>query len=370
MTTETTRAPEQNPVQGLEQALAEAGLDALLVTRDANQRFLEGYTGSECYLLAAANGRWLIADPRYSEQAALECRTATAVSHRDPFPPFAEVIATLAREHGLKRIGFEKATLTYAQYEVIAVELGKLKDVQFLPTDGLVERLRMVKTPAELAGLRAACAMADRALEATLGCIREGMTEMELARNLDHQLIEAGAEGVSFQSIVAFGAHASMPHAVPGPQTLHPGDLILIDYGALHQGYHSDTTRTLVFGRATPRQREAYAAVLASQLKGIAAIRPGVLGRDVDAASRSQLVGAGFPEFQHGVGHGVGLEIHELPSVNRKCEEPLRAGMVITVEPGVYLPGWGGIRIEDTVLVGEAAPECLTRFPKDALIEV
>jgi Xaa-Pro aminopeptidase len=358
----------QAPDQGLDQALAEAGLDALLVTRDANQRFLEGYTGSECYLLASPKGRWLIADPRYSEQAAQECRTATAVSHRDPFPPYAEVIATLAKEHGLRRIGFEKATLTYGQYEAIALELGRLEGVQFLPTDGLVERLRMVKTPAEITDLRGACAIADRALEVTLGMIHEGMSELELARTLDNQMVLAGAEGVSFQTIVAFGAHASMPHAVPSAQTrLKPGDLILIDYGALYRGYHSDTTRTFVFGQATPRQQEAYAAVLGSQLKGIQAIRPGIEGREVDAASRAHVVAAGLPEFNHGIGHGVGLEIHELPFMNKKCQERLLPGMVVTVEPGAYLPGWGGIRIEDTVLVGVSGPECLTRFPKDTL---
>lgn len=365
-----TRDTTQAPALGLDQVLAEAGLDALLVARDANQRFLEGFTGTECYLLASPRGRWLIADPRYSEQAALECRTAGTVNHRDPFPPYAEVIATLAREHGLGRIGFEKATLTYGQYEAIAEELGKQESTRFLPTEGLVERLRQVKTTSEIETLRAACRIADRALEATLEVIREGMSELELARNLDHQLVQAGAEGVSFPSIVAFGAHASQPHAVPGPKPLQPGDLVLIDYGALHQGYHSDTSRTLVFGRTTPRQRETYAAVLAAQLKGIAAIRPGIQGREVDAAARDHLVGAGFPEFNHGVGHGVGLEIHEMPLMNRKSEEPLQAGMVITVEPGVYLPGWGGIRIEDTVLVSERGPECLTHFPKDTLIEI
>ncbi|HNX31265.1 MAG TPA: Xaa-Pro peptidase family protein [Holophaga sp.] len=353
----------------LDSALAAAGLDALLVTRDANQRYLEGYTGSECYLLAGRSGRWLIADSRYTEQAGQECRTAKVVQHRDPFPPYGEVVAALAREHGLKAIGFEKATLTYAQYEAISAGLGQ--GASFVPTEGIVERLRTVKGPEEIARIRKACAIADQALEAALKVVQEGMSEAEFSRELEHCLVQAGADGVAFPTIAAFGAHASQPHAVPGTETrLRRGDFILVDYGALHQGYRSDTTRTFILGKADARQREAYAAVLESQLRGIAATRPGASGREPDAASREYVRGCGFPEFGYGVGHGVGLEIHELPFMSRKCEDTLVPGTVVTVEPGVYLPGWGGIRIEDTVLVTEDGRECLTRFPKDRLIEL
>ncbi len=353
----------------LESALCTANLDALLITRDANQRYLEGYTGSECYLLAARSGRWLIADPRYAEQAGQECRTATVVPHRDPHPPYAEVIATLAREQGLKAVGFEKAVLNYGQYEAITAALGQV--ASFLPTENIVEQLRRVKSPDEIGLIRAASALADRALEAALASVREGMSEAELARELEHCLVQAGADGVAFPTIAAFGARSSQPHAVPSPEVhLQRGDFILIDYGALHHGYRSDTTRTFVLGRADARQQEVYAAVLDSQLKGIAAVRPGVCGREPDAASREYLRALGFPEFGYGVGHGVGLEIHELPFLSKKCEDTLEPGLVVTVEPGVYLPGWGGIRIEDTVLVTASGSECLTRFPKDRLLEL
>lgn len=359
-----------NPLdQSLEAALCTANLDALLVTRDANQRYLEGYTGSECYLLASRSGRWLIADPRYSEQASQECRTAVVVPHRDPFPPYAEVIATLVREQGLKTIGFEKAVLSYGQYENILAEVGQ--HAGFIPTEGIIERLRRVKNPDEVELIRAASAMADQALEGALKVVREGMSEAELARALEHNLVQAGADGVAFPIIAAFGARSSQPHAVPSPEVrLKRGDFILIDYGALHRGYRSDTTRTFVLGPAEARQREAYAAVLESQLKGVAATRPGVSGREPDAASREHLRALDFPEFRYGVGHGVGLEIHELPFLSKTCEDILESGMVVTVEPGVYLPGWGGIRIEDTVLVTPSGPECLTRFPKDRLLEL
>ena len=360
-----------HPSTPFENALQDARLDALLVSRDANQRYLEGYTGSDCYLLASAKGRWLIADSRYTEQAAQECRTAEVVQHRDPFPPYAEVIASLVRKHGLRRIGFEKTALSFAQYEAILGEVSRVEGADFLPTDGIVERLRAVKRPDEQALIRAACAIADNALEATLGIIREGMSELELARELESQMTRAGAEAPAFNTIAAFGARASQPHAVPGQEIrLKRGDLVLLDFGARYKGYRSDTTRTFVFGLANDQQKAAYAATLASQLKGIAAVRPGAGGRQPDAAARESLVADGYPEFGYGVGHGVGLEVHELPFMGRKCDLTLEAGMVLTVEPGVYLPGWGGIRIEDTVLVGEAGPECLTRFPKDTLIEI
>lgn len=359
-----------NPIdQRFASALADANLDALLITRDANQRYLEGYTGTECYLLASRNGRWLIADSRYSEQAGQECRTAQVVMHRDPFPPYAEVIAALAKEHGLRTVGFEKATLTYAQYEAIAAEVTPVAG--FIPTDGILERLRRVKTQDELDRIRKACAIADRALEATLPKIREGISELELARELEGFLVQEGGEGIGFSTIAAFGARASQPHAVPSAEVhLRPGDFILIDYGALYQGYRSDTTRTFVLGKADEKQKQAYAAVLASQLKGVEATQAGASAKEPDRVSREHVKAMGYPEFGYGVGHGVGLEIHELPFMSRRCEDTLAPGMVVTVEPGVYLPGWGGIRIEDTVLVGESGPECLTRFPKDRLIEL
>ena len=355
----------------LELALGHAGLDALLVTRDANQRYLEGYTGSDCYLLVSPVGRWLIADSRYTEQAGQECRAASVVQHRDPCPPYAEVIAALVQKHGLRKIGFEKAVLTFGQYESIIGQIARIGGADFLPTEGIVERLRMVKGADELARVRTACTLADRALAGVLPAIRAGMSEQELARALEFELVTAGADGVAFPTIAAFGARASQPHAIPAADIrLHAGDLILLDFGAFYKGYRSDTTRTFVLGKANERQQAAYGAVLASQLKGIAAARTGASGREPDAASRGHLVEQGYPEFGYGVGHGVGLEVHELPFLSKVCETTLEPGMVVTVEPGIYLPGWGGIRIEDTVLVGEAGPECLTRFPKDTLLEL
>lgn len=358
-------------VGALSAALAREGLDALLVTRNANQRFLEGYTGTECYLLASAVGSWLVADSRYTEQAAGECRRAKVVQHRDPCPPYDEVIAKLASEAGFRRIGFEKTQVSFAQYDAIKAKLDALGGVSFIPTDGIVERMRMRKSAAEIELVRRACAAADAALEGMLGSLREGMSELELARELEARMVDAGADGPGFETIAAFGARASQPHAVPSAKVaLKRGDFILLDFGALVEGYRSDITRTVLFGRASEEQRKAYAAVLEAQQRGVAAMVAGASGKEPDAIARKAVAAAGYPEFGYGVGHGVGLEIHELPFMSRRCEESLADGMIITCEPGVYLPGWGGVRIEDTVLIAGTEPERLTRFPKDKLIEV
>lgn len=352
----------------LAKALANEGLDALIVTRDANQRYLEGFEGSECYLLSSGAKSWLIADSRYTEQGAKECRRAAVVQHRAPCPPYSEVIASIAAKEGLARIGFEKDHLTYGQYETL---LQGATSYKLLPSEGLVEDLRLVKSPEEIAKLRKACAIADAALEALLPKIHEGMSELALARELESLMFEAGAEGISFETIAAFGARSSMPHAVPSASTLlRRGDFILLDFGALSEGYHSDITRTLVFGAASARQKEIYTATLASQLAGFEAMVPGASGKAIDELVRGRIAQAGLPEYSHGLGHGVGLEIHERPFMGRLCKENLAASMVVTCEPGIYIPDEGGVRIEDSVLITEHGPEALTKFPKDKLIEL
>jgi Xaa-Pro aminopeptidase len=349
-------------------ALSDRGLDALIVTRDANQRYLEGFTGSECYLLSSGRKSWLVADSRYTEQGAKECRRATVVQHRSPCPPYNEVIASIAAKEGLQRIGFEKEHLTYGQYETLKQNATAY---ELLPSEGPVEDLRLIKSPDEIGKLRKACAIADAALEALLPRIHEGMSELALARELESLMFAAGAEGISFETIAAFGAHSSMPHAVPSATTLlKRGDFILLDFGALYAGYHSDITRTLVFGAANARQKEIYAATLDAQLAGFEAMLPGASGKAIDELVRGRIAAAGLPEYSHGLGHGVGLEIHERPFMGRLCKESLAASMVVTCEPGIYVPGEGGVRVEDSVLVTTNGPEALTRFPKDRLIEV
>jgi Xaa-Pro aminopeptidase len=354
----------------LEAELKARGLDALIVTRDANQRFLEGYTGSDCYLLASGQASWLVADSRYTEQAERECRRARVAPHRDPHPPYAEVLARLASSAGFGRVGFEAACLSYAQYAALmaAFEGGP----ELVPTESVVEKLRMVKEGGALELIERACAIADRALEAVLSEIREGVSELDVDRELEYRIRQLGGERSGFETIVAFGARSSQPHAVPSAEAkLAEGDLVLIDYGVLLGGYRSDTTRTFVLGRSSARQREVYGLVLESQRRGIEAMVAGASGAEPDAVARGYLAErCAEGVFSYGLGHGVGLEIHEEPFMSRRCEIILEGGMVVTCEPGLYLPGWGGVRIEDSVLIGEGGPRCLTSFPKESLIEL
>lgn len=347
------------------EALEAEGLDALFLTKGANQRYLEGFTGGDCYMLASSRGNFLIADSRYTEMGARECRTAKVLPHRSPHPPLGEVVAALAKELGIGKMGFERDDIAWGTHAEVESRLSSV-GVAFVPTASLVEEVRAVKSSDEAAMIAAACQIADRALRDLVPLVRTGVSELDLKIELDYRMKTGGAEDVSFDTMVLFGARASQPHANPqGDVFLREGDLVLIDYGAAKCGYRSDTTRTFVCGRASDEQRRAYAAVLRAQAEALAMIAPGVNGREVHERAVAVIEAAGFPAFQHGLGHGVGLEIHELPSLRRNADVLLRPGMVVTVEPGIYVPGWGGIRIEDTAIVTENGCQVLTFFPKE-----
>ena len=344
------------------------GLDAMLITKDENPREFEGFLGSECYYLVTGEKSYLIADSRYTEMAAHDCRNAEVVPHRDPYPLYNEIAASLCADAGVKKLAFEAEDITYAQYAAVYQELEKA-GIEMVPTAGLCENIRAVKDEEEIACLSRACEIADEALKRAVPRFRPGITEKEAVRILEAEMAELGSEAPSFDTMVLFGARSSQPHAVPAADVaLKAGDLILIDYGAVYKGYHSDTTRTFVSGAADARQKENYARVLAAQKAGVNAVRVGAATSDVDKASRDILLGEGC--FGHGVGHGVGLEIHEEPSLRRASCGGLCENMAVTVEPGLYLPDWGGIRIEDTVIVGADGPVILTHFPKEELISL
>ena len=352
----------------LRKNLSSEGLDAILVTSDANQRYLEGYTGSECYLLVTLDATYLIADSRYTELAANDCRFAKVVQHRDPCPPYNEVIRGICASSGVKRLGFEKNSASFTQYDDISRSFANT-DMELVPTSDICERLRIYKDDEEKRYTIKACEIADKALYELLPKMKQGVSELDMVYELEYLMGKGGSECVSFQTMVLFGAGSSRPHAVPSHNVkLRAGDLILIDYGAVYNGYRSDTSRTFVSCEADSRQNEQYERVLKSQLAAIAAIKHGVLAKTVDEISRSMLSGEGC--FTYGLGHGVGLEIHELPFIRRTSDYMLERDMVITVEPGVYVPGWGGIRVEDTVIVDDECAQVLTKFPKDRLIAV
>ena len=350
----------------LRQRLQSEGLDAILVTRLVNVRYLSGFTGSNAALLIRADDDTpvLATDGRYRTQAAQQVSDAEIVIDRACGPFLAGRAASL----GVRRLGFESHVVTVDGFDSLTKAAG---DVEVIRAAGTVEALREVKDAGEVALLRLACEAADAALADLVerGGLRPGRTEREVGRELESLMRDHGADGPSFESIVAAGANSAIPHHRPTDAVLTAGDFVKIDFGALVCGYHSDMTRTFVLAPAAQWQLDLYELVAASQRAGREAVRPGVALREVDAASRQVIADAGYAEnFTHGLGHGVGLEIHEAPGINAAAAGTLLAGSAVTVEPGIYLPDRGGVRIEDTLVVCETTPDLLTQFPKELAI--
>ncbi len=334
----------------------------LVVTDLHNVRYLSGFTGSNAALLLfRERPAVLITDPRYTVQSRLQvnCRVRIA---KGP------LMKTVGEEIGRSRItfvGFERDHMTVAQRDALAKELPARASLE--PTSGLIEGLRAVKDAGELEKIRASVECNSRALDAALKRFKPGIRESDLAAEIDYQSRKLGAEAPAFDTIVAAGARAALPHAQPGASRIAPG-MLLIDMGAFREGYASDMTRMVHVGAAGTKYKRVYRAVLEAQLAAIDAVKAGVTTHSVDQAARRTLKRHGFArEFIHSTGHGLGLEIHELPRIGRNDKGILEAGMAITIEPGVYIEGWGGIRIEDTVLVTKTGCEILTPTPKDLI---
>ena len=350
-------------------ALAGADLDALVVSDLVNVRYLSGFTGSNAALLVFADGRptVLATDSRYGTQAARQAPDLQVLIERACTPHLvAQAVAA-----GSARIGFESHVVTVDGFSALARRLGEGSDASLVRAGGIVEELREVKDAGEVALIRLACETADAALTALIesGGLRPGRTEREVGRELESLMLDNGADGRAFETIVATGANSAVPHHRPTAAELCDGDFVKIDFGALVGGYHSDMTRTFVLGSAAAWQREIYALVAEAQRAGRAALEVGSQLCEVDAAARRIITEAGHGDhFGHGLGHGVGLQIHEAPGIGSAATGVLRDGAVVTVEPGVYLPGRGGVRIEDTVLVGRRGGEVLTRFPKELAV--
>ena len=353
----------------LRHRLVAADLDAMLVTDLVNVRYLSGFTGSNAALLVRADQDTpvLATDGRYVTQAAAQAPDAELVIERAVGPS----LAGRAAAGGVRRLGFESHVVTVDGFSVLE-RAGT--GLEFVRAAGMVERLREVKDVGEIAILRLACEAADAALHDLVarGGLRPGRTEKEVGRELESLMLDHGADGVSFETIVATGSNSAIPHHRPTDAVLTAGDFVKIDFGALVAGYHSDMTRTFVLGSAADWQRDLYELVASAQAAGRAAVSPGADLPGVDAAARQVIADAGYAEnFGHGLGHGVGLQIHEAPGISASAVGTLLAGAAVTVEPGVYLPGRGGVRIEDTLVVGSEdapEPELLTRFPKELAV--
>lgn len=343
-----------------------AHLDGLLVTSSANVRYLSGFSGTSALLFVTPRETLLITDFRYQTQAAEEAGDIARVVI-EPQSLWTGLWQNLAQLTHVQVAGFESAHLVHRDFQRL-LEAGAR--YQWRPTVDLVESLRERKDDNELAMIRGAVGAAERALSITLPQLRAGLTELEIAGVLESALRQAGSDGFPFPSIVASGPNSALPHARPTTRRVVNGDFLLLDFGARVGGYCSDITRTFVMGRATPEQREVYTVVRDANERAARAVKPGMSGRDADGVARGYIEDRGFGDlFGHSLGHGIGLEVHEAPRLAKTAEGPLVEGAVVTVEPGIYRPGWGGVRIEDDVHLGAGGTQVLTSFPRE-LIEI
>jgi Xaa-Pro aminopeptidase len=347
-------------------AIDEAGCDGLIVSKTLNVRWLSGFTGSNATAVITPDSFLIVTDGRYETQIA-EQLAATGVDQLCDVAITREPRAALtAALSASRRVGLEAEQVTWAAQRRYAEWFD---GHQLVPTNELIEIERRVKDGGEIARLTMAAAIADAALARVRPVIGQGETEAVVARLLDQAMDELGSDEVSFPTIVAAGPNSAKPHARPGDRVIEDGDMVVIDFGAKVDGYGSDMTRSFLVGSTTDRQREVFDAVVEAQAAGVAAVRAGVEEREIDRICRDALTERGFGEaFIHGTGHGIGLEIHENPMMSTRSTGTLRSGYVITVEPGAYLPGLGGVRIEDSVVVSDHGCEPITRSPKSPVV--
>ena len=339
---------------------AHGEFDGLLLIRQENLedfdlRYVTAFTGSSGYAVVTADQALLLTDVRYLEQAARQCRGWRIERHGRPA---TKELAAALHGAGVRRLAFEPAGLTVALHNELH---AGLPSVALHPAAGAVTALREHKDAAEVAAIARACAISDAAFGHLLPLIRPGISERDVARRLEELLYRHGADGVAFEAIAASGPNSALPHALPSARKIAPGDLITFDFGAAVAGYCADMTRTVVMGPASPRQRRLYEAVRRVQSAGVAAQRAGARCSEIDAAAKDGIKAAGYGEYPtHSLGHGVGLAIHEGPALRPGSDDVLAPGHVVTVEPGIYIPGFGGVRIEDTVVIEEHARRVLT----------
>jgi Xaa-Pro aminopeptidase len=342
-------------------ALRKVGVEALLVTDFTNVTYLTGFTGDDSYLLMREDGETLLSDPRYTTQLGEQCPDVDLYI-RKPGTSILQATIRVLRSSEISRLGVEADSMTIGLEDKIS---DKLPHMAIVPTSGLVEKFRQIKDKEEIALTRRAIEHAEKAFGVIRASLRPQMTEKQIADDLEYQCRLFGAKAAAFPSIIAVGPRAALPHAVPGNNRVEESDFILIDWGANEGLYLSDLTRMIVTGKIPPKFERIYETVLEAQTKAIQAIKPGVVCQDVDAVARRIITKAGYGRrFGHGLGHGVGLLIHEAPRLAIKNQTVLKPGMIVTVEPGIYIPGWCGVRIEDDILVTRNGHEVLTNVPK------
>jgi Xaa-Pro aminopeptidase len=355
----------ESRLRALINQLESQGMEAILLTSRANIRYLSGFSGDESYLFISSSQQVFITDSRYSEQAQRECPLFDIILHQGRERPLTQLVADLCRKEAIRRLAFESKHTSYALFEQLNKALAE--QTQLLPSSGMVEKLRYIKSQQEIELLRHACQMTDIAFEQICEIIRPGISEKELAAELLYIIHNLGCDS-SFPIIAASGVNGALPHAIPSDKLLANNELLTLDFGCQYQGYHADMTRTVCLGQPSARQKEIYDIVLSAKSRAEQLIKAGVSCSEIDAAARGFIISQGYGDnFRHGLGHGVGLEIHEDPLLNPSATQMLHSGVLVTVEPGIYLPGWGGIRIEDTVAVTDDGYQSLFYSPLELL---
>jgi Xaa-Pro aminopeptidase len=342
--------------------LQQEGIDGLLLTNSYNRTYMTGFTGTAGVVLLSAERALFITDFRYVEQAQKQAVGYEIVQHTGPI---TEEVAKRAKELGITKLGFEQDTLTYSEYRMY----GDKAEAELVPVSGLVEKLRLIKTDAEIKILKEAAQIADAAFTHILSFIRPGVSELAVSNELEFFMRRQGAVSSSFDIIVASGHRSALPHGVASEKLIETGEFVTLDFGAYYKGYCSDITRTIAVGEPSQDLKDIYNVVLEAQLRGLDGIRAGVTGKEADALTRDYITEKGYGQyFGHSTGHGIGLEIHEGPGLSIRSDTVLEPGMAVTVEPGIYIAGLGGVRIEDDVIVTKEGNEILTHSPKELII--
>lgn len=346
----------------LRQALIDSSIDGLLITNEFNRRYMTNFTGTAGVAIVSQNDAVFITDFRYTEQAAKQVQGFRIVQHKKTM---MEEVAEQVAKMGIKTLGFEKHSMSYGTFELYK----KLVNAELVPVSGLIEKIRLIKTEQEINIIKVACEIADNAFTHILNFIEPGKTELDISNEIEFFMRKQGATSSSFDTIVASGLRSALPHGVATDKIIEKGDFVTLDFGALYNGYISDITRTIAVGQPSEKLVEMYNVVLESQALALEKVGPGMTGIEADAIARDYLKSKGYGEaFGHSTGHGIGLEVHEGPILSFRSDTVLEPNMVVTIEPGVYIPGIGGVRIEDDIIITETGNELLTHSKKDLII--
>lgn len=349
-------------IEKFRKLMTEKNIEAALIVSDENRNYLSGFTGDESYSIITQDSASFITDSRYTEQASKQAVDYKVYEYTGSF---AEFLGNFVKKLGVKNLGFEEDKLTYATYMLYKSKVN----VELVPLNGMVESLRSVKDKSEIDSIRKAASVADKSFDYISKFIKAGMTEKEIALELEFHMRKLGASGLSFDTICASGYRSALPHGEPTDKVVKEGEFLTLDYGCIVDGYCSDMTRTVMVKSCSSRMKEIYNIVLEAENEALKEYRPGVTGAYLDNVARKIITDNGYGEnFGHSLGHGVGRYIHELPYVSKRSMQIIKKGMVISDEPGIYIPDFGGVRIEDLVLITEDGCEALSKSPKEITI--